>query len=326
MPRGTKKSIAWMLALLVTAPALASAQTPPARPAPAGGAAANKAGAPKPAAPAKNPPAADAEEGLRQAIAAYARAVAEGDAAAIAKFWTADGDYAGPSGRVVNARKALESSSIDASGPHLTLKTETLRMITPDVAQEDGVSELKSEDDALLYRGHFAAIWVRQQGAWLLASLRETVAPPSSADRLGSLDWLVGQWEAEDKDNGATITISANWIDNKMYLLREIVVEREGRVRHRLTQRTAWDPLTRRIKSWTFGSNGDVGEGFWSHQGKDWVVHSTVTTRDGRSAAAKSTYSDISADSFVFTSHDTEVGLGKKSEVELRFRRLPDEP
>ena len=45
------------------------------------------------------------QEGVRQAIAAYGRALAQGDVQAMAKFWTADGDYVGPSGRSVKARR-----------------------------------------------------------------------------------------------------------------------------------------------------------------------------------------------------------------------------
>ncbi len=189
----------------------------------------------------------------------------------MAKFWTADGDYVDPSGHVVNARKALENGSIDTSGPRLTLKTESVRMITADVAQEDGVCELTPEGEKPTFRGHYTAVWVRQQGNWLLSSLRESVAPPpSGVERLTALEWMIGEWEADD--DGMIVTAKNSWTDNKVYLLREIVIERDGRVVHSLTQRIAWDPLTRRVKAWTFDADGGMGEASWTQQGDNWVA------------------------------------------------------
>src|SRR5262249_31663642 len=105
------------LQLVVLAPALGIAQTPPARtPASPGG----RPTAQKPASAGKATDAANSPEGVRQAITAYERALTEGDPQKIAKFWTADGDYAGPSGKVVNARQALSGATIDPEGPRLT--------------------------------------------------------------------------------------------------------------------------------------------------------------------------------------------------------------
>jgi uncharacterized protein (TIGR02246 family) len=303
--------------ILLAAPAWVGAQTPPAK---SGSAA--KAPATGPTVGGKSPPASGGEEGVRKAIAAYERALGEGDAEAIAKFWTADGDYAGPSGRVVNARKSLASGTVDPSGLHLKLKTESLRLVTPDVAQEDGVCELTPEGQKPIYRGHYSAVWVRQQGNWLLSSMRETVSPPpSGAGRLAALEWLVGEWTAEN--DGATITVTGNWIDNKVYLQREIIVERDDRVVHRVTQRIAFDPLTRRLKAWSFDADGGLGESFWNRQGDTWVVETTGVTRDGQTTSARNVFSDITDDAFVMKAVDAEVGGVSKPKLELHFKRIP---
>jgi uncharacterized protein (TIGR02246 family) len=317
MPIRMTTRIALVLMLLLSAPARLPAQSPSAKASAPGGTAGGKAAAPK-AAPGKG----DAEDGVRQAIAAYEKALGGGDPQAIAKFWTADGDYAGPSGRVVNARKALAGGSFDGSTPQLKLKTESLRMVTADVAQEDGICELTSAGAKPIYRGHYSAVWVRQQGNWLLSSLRETVAPPTSGrDRLAALEWLVGQWTTED--DGATITVTGNWIDNKMYLLRDIVVERDGRVIHRVSQRIAWDPLTRQIKGWTFDADGSLAESVWIRQEKSWLVRSNGATRDGQTTSARNVYSDITDDAFTLKSVDALVGGAGRPEYELHFKRVP---
>ena len=154
---------------------------------------------PKPAAPAKGADAANSQEGVRQAIAAYEGALAEGDLQKIAKFWTADGDYAGPSGRVVNAREALAGGSIDPDSPRLALKTESLRMVTPDVAQEDGICEVKADGEKTdLPRPLFGRLGPAARGLAAEQLARDHRASAPGGDRLAALEWLVGEWTAED--------------------------------------------------------------------------------------------------------------------------------
>ena len=324
MPTGMQK-VAHLVVIAVVsmlaAPAAVYAQAAPAKPAASGGASSAKSGGTKQTTLGKGSAATGAEAGVRQAIAAYARALAQSDLQAMAKFWTADGDYVGPAGRSVKARQALETGEAKDAASHLVLETESLRMITPEVALEDGVCELTPDGEKPVYRGHYSAVWVKQQGAWLLSSLRESLAPPSHAERLGALSWLIGEWEADD--DGATITVKANWSQNKMYVLREIVIERGDRVVHSVTQRIGWDPLTRRLKGWTFDADGGLGESFWTKQGDHWVVQSTGVTRDGQATTAKNVYSAITADSFVLRSSDAQVGKESKPEFELHFKRLP---
>ncbi|HTU24719.1 MAG TPA: nuclear transport factor 2 family protein [Pirellulales bacterium] len=309
-------------------PASVHAQASGNRPAAAGGAAGTKPGGNKPGAVGKTTPAASGEEGLRQVIAAYGKALAEGDMAAMAKFWTADGNYVDPRGRSVKAREALEKMvQLDKEGlkgsiPHLALETESLRLVTPEVALEDGVSELATEGEKPIFRGRYLAVWVKQQGSWLLSSLRESLAPPPSpVDRLNALEWLVGDWEADE--DGNTITVSAKWTANKVYLLCDVVVEHDERVTHRFTERIAWDPLTRRLKGWKFDADGGMGEGSWTQHGDTWVVRSSGVTRDGRTTSAKNIYSDISTNSFTLRSAEAQVDGESKPEFELHFKRLP---
>jgi uncharacterized protein (TIGR02246 family) len=305
--------------LLLALPTFAAAQVSPLKPPAAAGV---KPGGTKPAVPGKAASAANPEDGVRQAIAAYGKALAEGDFQAMAKFWTADGNYTDPAGRRVKAREALEKGAPKGSNPPLALETQSLRMITPEVALEDGVCELTPAGEKPLFRGHYSALWVKQQGSWLLSSLRESLAPPPShVEQLGSLDWLVGDWEADD--DGATVTVTCKWSDNKMYLLREIVVERDERVIHSVTQRIAWDPLTRRLKGWTFDADGSLGESLWTKHRDHWVVQTSGVSRNGQTTSARNTYSDITADGFVLRSFDAQVGSESKPKFELHFKRLP---
>jgi uncharacterized protein (TIGR02246 family) len=321
MPTRTQTPVSLVLismVVLVGAPAVAHAQATTPKPAAPGA----RPGGTKPAAAGKGAPAATADNALRQTVTAYGRAVAEGDLQAMAKFWTADGDYVDPSGRSVKARQSLEKGAPVEDHPPLALDTQSLRMVTPDVALEDGVCELTPEGAKPIFRGRYTALWVKQQGTWLLSSLRESVAPPPSGiDRLTALEWMIGEWEADG--DGMIVTAKNSWTDNKVYLLREIVIERDGRVVHSLMQRIAWDPLTRRIKGWTFDADGSMGEAYWTQQGDSWVALTSGVTRDGETTSGKSVYSEITADSFLLKSADAMVGSTSKPGFELRFKRLP---
>ncbi len=87
------------------------------------------------------------EEAVRRSVEAYRKAVESGDTEAIAEFWSPEADYVDFKGRafkidaaLIRARnQAREDGHIARPAP----KTETLavRLITPDVAVEDGTVE-----------------------------------------------------------------------------------------------------------------------------------------------------------------------------------------
>jgi hypothetical protein len=63
------------------------------------------------------------------------------------------------------------------------------------------------------------------------------------------------------------------------------MVEQEGEL-HEGTQVIGWDPRAKRIRSWTFDSDGSFGEESWSKLDDEWIIKMTRTTADGGTAAA----------------------------------------
>ena len=108
-----------------------------------------------------------------------------------------------------------------------------------------------------------------------------------------------------------------------MYLLREIVIEREDRVVHSLTQRIGWDPLTKRLKGWTFDADGSVGESYWTQQGDTWVVQTSGVTARGRDHRRKNRLQRDFRRQLCGCSTDAQVGSESKPGFELHFKRLP---
>ena len=47
-----------------------------------------------------------------------------------------------------------------------------------------------------------------------------------------------------------------------------------------------WDAAAKRIRSWTFDSDGSFAEGSWSKKDNRWYVRKKGTTADGKMASA----------------------------------------
>ena len=98
-------------------------------------------------------------------------------------------------------------------------------------------------------------------GGWR-ACARRTASPPA---QLGDLDWLIGKWSAATADT--RLTVNGRWNSTKTFLLRDLEVERDGKVVFRGSQRIGWDPVARTLRSWTFDSDGGYGGGTWTRGG-----------------------------------------------------------
>ena len=83
---------------------------------------------------------------------------------------------------------------------------------------------------------------------------------------LDELEWMVGQWV--DEGETSKITTSCKWTTNRKFLTRSFSVTIDGQVSLEGTQFIGWDPIARRIRSWTFDSEGGFGQGRWIRDGK----------------------------------------------------------
>jgi hypothetical protein len=115
-------------------------------------------------------------------------------------------------------------------------------------------------------------------------------------DMLEDLDWLVGDWVlnaagAEGKA-GAAMEMRVRWDAGRTFLVRDARVPdvTGGGDAVEVHQRIGWDPLVRRIRSWSFSSDGSRGEATWFRDGGSWVVMQTAVLPDGRRETAVNIY------------------------------------
>src|SRR5262249_4435908 len=118
----------------------------------------------------------------------------KGDAKAVAAFWTPDGDYVDQSGRHFKGRAAIEKlyARVFAAqkGATPTAHAPPARLVTPDVALEDGLTEVTPAGGGPPSVAAFSAVLVKKDGVWYFESVRDAVAhPPSNAEHFADLEW-----------------------------------------------------------------------------------------------------------------------------------------
>jgi uncharacterized protein (TIGR02246 family) len=262
------------------------------------------------------------ESAVRQAGKDYLAALARGDAKAVADFWTADGTYTDESGRTVKARELLAKSTASGSmaSPATNIGDSTVRFIAPDVAQEDADCDMALGNGASPVKGHYTALWVKQNGQWKLASLRESRASTttSGSDELASLGVFVGDWTG--KMNQSTVHISAKWDATKKFLHRDFTIS-GGNVSLNGTQEIGWDPLTQHLKSWMFIDDGSYSEGWWSLEGTVWMETSSRVLPDGKVSKATQVYKFPDKDTLIWKLIHGSVNGQPSQDFEVTLKR-----
>jgi uncharacterized protein (TIGR02246 family) len=261
------------------------------------------------------------EKALKKRAEDFIAAFNKGDAKALAEFWTPDGDYVDEAGHALNGRKAIqeafEKQFASAKGAKLRINPTSLRFVKPDLAIEDGTTEILYGDDAPPTGARYTAVHVKQDGQWLLASVRDAVlVPPSSHDYLRDLDFLTGDW-VDEAQKGEAAKASYSWAENDNFLVSTFAVTLKDVAVGGGTQWIGWDGAAKGIRSWSFDSNGGITEGTWSKDGDKWLVKATATLRDGKKVMATNVITKVDADHFTWQSTQRSVDGNKLPDTEV---------
>lgn len=221
---------------------------------------------------------------VRDAIRSYVEVFNQKAPSAVADRWTRDGvSVDQETGERTVGREALTQRFAGFFESHpdarLTGRVESVRLIRPDVAQVDGVAMLLTGETGV--ESAFSAVLIREGGQWLISSSheRDLPAPPSPADALKDLEWLIGVWE--DQTEGARVTTTVRWSASRAFLLRSFSADYGDGSTVEGTQVIGWDPLNRQVRTWTFHSDGSFAQGTASRNGDSWMVKMTHVLNDG---------------------------------------------
>ena len=133
-------------------------------------------------------------------------------------------------------------------------------------------------------------------------------AAPDDAEQvspLEELDWMVGEWIDQGEDS--TITTKCSWTKNRKFLKRSFNVKIDEEVTLEGDQFVGWDPIAGQIRSWTFDSEGGIGEGRWIQDGNRWLVKASFVLADGARASALNVYTYVDANTIRWQSIDREI-------------------
>lgn len=248
---------------------------------------------------------------IRQGVESYTAAYNRGDAAGVASHWSPTAVYVkSESGERIQGRDAIAAmfhEMFQDVRSQLSVKVEAVRLITPEVAIEDGIAYVASEHGAPT-TSKYTAVYLKQNAEWLLDSVREYEVVPQSASHpspLDQLEWMVGQWV--DRDELATITTRFEWAKNKSFLTASFKVSVQGQIELEGTQIIGWDPVSEHIRSWVFDSQGGFGAGVWRRVGNQWIVDATSTLADGSQGVATTIYTHVDDGAFKWKSVDRQM-------------------
>jgi uncharacterized protein (TIGR02246 family) len=268
-----------------------------------------------------------ADQTIRRALADYAQAISKGDLPAVAALWAADAEYTDESGNITKGRDAVAALfrkfMADHKGARMALKATSVRLPKSDVALVDGTSTI-TLPDGHIDEGRFTSVWIKADGKWQVQSARDLpgntgAAAPGAA--LKELQWMVGDWGAEK--GGVSVTV--RWTLNRAFLLQEYKAK-DGDGEMLVTQLVGYDPLTERIKSWTFDSKGGYGEGLWSRDGNWWMVETAGVLPDGQTGTARNVIRFVDDRTVLFQNRDREVGGQPIPDAEVKLVRKAAAP
>jgi uncharacterized protein (TIGR02246 family) len=253
------------------------------------------------------------EAAIRKSVESYTAAFNNRDAKAIAAHWLPEAVYIDPdSGKNVVGPAAIEKHFAaifkDNKNVKLTVKVDSIRFVSPNVAVEQGLATTVGLDKEPT-KSNYTAIHVKREGKWLLDRVTEEEALPivSHYEKLKELEWMIGSWVDDDDDDATTIEMTCKWAKNQNFLVRTFSISVRDRITTSGVQIIGWDPSAKQIRSWVFDSDGGHGEGLWTKKGKSWHIKTKDTLTNGQKASAVNIITPLEKNRFTWESVDRQV-------------------
>jgi len=243
-----------------------------------------------------------AEAAVRQAVKSYVETYNARDAKALAAMWSPQGVYVSRStGEQISGRDALTKEFTEVFAgenlPTLSVTTESVQFVSPNVAVEHGTA-LVSWENSEQSETRYSAVYVNNDGSWLLDRIteEEVDSVASNVEHLRGLEFLIGEWV--DSDDDVTIRTNCQWTQNQNYISRRYSVESDGQVTSTGLQIIGWDAKEESVRSWLFDSSGTFIEGTWSERNGNWMAQSVATLADGGSGSFTSVFRPIDGNTY----------------------------
>lgn len=326
---GCCAAVCGLALLIVSSPAAQNAAPKAAAPAAQNAPAAPAAATPAASAPAAAAPTDADVAAIRAADERLVKAFNAGKADEIAAMFHPQAEFTDEEGVTYQGRAAIQELLTKYfakfPGVKVTVAVDSIRVTGP-VALEEGVRTTVTKDESAGASVFYTAVRTKVGNDWLIVSLSDSTDDSGLTphDLLEPLAFLVGDWVNEGND--AVVRISYRWSEDQNFLLGDFHVTRAGTVVMKSTQRIGWDPLTGKVRSWLFDSDGGFGEGQWTHVDGSWVIKSTAVLPDGQTGSATITMTPQGKDRYTLKGSDRFAGDERADDFEHVISRQPPQP
>lgn len=269
------------------------------------------------------------EQQIRQNIVSFVEAYNARKTDAVVALFAPDAVFITKDGTELRGhdeiRQALATAGEENPKAAVSVNVDEIRFLSPDVAVEEGDTTFYPDGELATSSSRYTVLHVKRGGKWLMQSVRVVKEEMlSNYEYLKPLEWLVGQWIDEGRDE----VIEVNWSfsEDKNFLLQDFVVIRENQVLLKGTQRLGWDPQTQQIRCWVFDSDGGFSEGTWTQVDDQWICKASGVLRDGTSASSTRVLTRAAQDRVIWSSVDRILGGEKLPDLEVTMVRKPPKP
>ena len=244
------------------------------------------------------------EKAIRATAEDFIKAFNDADAKAVGSVWAEDAEYTDEAGQSHHGRAAIETLYAglfkEHPGATMAVTIESIRFLGPDIAVEKGIAKLKAPaGDTSAAR--YTVVHARREGKWIMVDCRDApYVPASNEDYLKGLEWLIGEWKADVKDD--TRRIKFEWMCERNFIKSSYTVTKDDKTTLDGGQIIGWNPKLGRIVSLHFDAQGGFGNDVWIKDGSKWVLEATGVFRDGSDSKAVNILTPVDADSFTWQS------------------------
>ena len=275
-------------------------------------------------------PATSDEQAVRQVTQNFVKAFNTGSAEKVAAMFWGGAELTDDAGNVHKGATAIKDAFArffqNFAGAKSSMTATSVWMVGPTLAIDEGQRVVTIGDNRPSAATRYTLVMIKEHGEWKIASAREVEDDDllSPHERLKPLAWLVGDWVDEGSD--AVVQMSCKWSDDRNYLLIDFNAKVQGKPALKSSQRIGWDPLTEKVKSWVFDSDGGYGEGIWAPVQDRWVIKSTAVLPDGQTGSATISLEPRDKDSYVMKGFDRIRGKTAEPDFEVTIVRKPPAP
>jgi uncharacterized protein (TIGR02246 family) len=213
----------------------------------------------------------------------------------------------------------------------VSLEVTSVRLLTADVALEDGVLYFSDAEDSDFFDSvPYSATLVRQEdGKWEITLSHEfqSIEPEMDRSILDSLSWLEGEWTLRSGPMRMDVKI-ARLEAGAFYTGKATSILSTGE-ELRTDLRIGFDPTKEAIRWWTFDEMGGYSSGLWipkDGEGYVWTIQSRGVTSSGEANSAAQVISFDGENTLLWQSSNRQMDDESLPDLEMRLVRMPPKP